>query len=117
MVKHLPATQEFRVQAWVGKILWSRNWQPTPVFLPGEFQGQRNLAGYSPWGHKELGTIERLTHTHTIAIREKTMVFAIAIAIQSGAKAAHSSPVSKYKKDIKDFIFIRYHFLYRKIKQ
>ena len=44
------------------------------------------------------------------------MVFAIAIAIQSGAKAAHSSPVSKYKKDIKDFIFIRYHFLYRKIK-
>ena len=57
------------------------------------------------------------TQTHTIAIREKTMVFAIAIAIQSGAKAAHSSPVSKYKKDIKDFIFIRYHFLYRKIKQ
>ena len=30
-------------------------WQPTPVFLPGESHGQRNLAGYSPWGHKELG--------------------------------------------------------------
>ena len=27
----------------------------TPVFLPGEFHGQKNLAGYSPWGHKELG--------------------------------------------------------------
>ena len=27
--------------------------QPTPVFLPGESHGQRNLAGYSPWGHKE----------------------------------------------------------------
>ena len=27
-------------------------WQPTPVFLPGEFHGQRSLAGYSPWGHK-----------------------------------------------------------------
>ena len=27
--------------------------QPTPVFLPGEFRGQRSLAGYSPWGHKE----------------------------------------------------------------
>ena len=29
--------------------------QPTPEFLPGEFQGQRNLVGYSPWGCKESG--------------------------------------------------------------
>ena len=29
-----------------------RAWQPTPVFLPGESQGQRSLAGYSPWGHR-----------------------------------------------------------------
>ena len=28
-------------------------WQPTPVFLPGEFHGQRSLADYSPWGHEE----------------------------------------------------------------
>ena len=35
---------------WVGKILWRRKWQPTPVFLPGEFHGQRTLAGYSPLG-------------------------------------------------------------------
>ena len=28
-------------------------WLPTPVFLPGEFHGQRSLAGYSPWGRKE----------------------------------------------------------------
>ena len=28
-------------------------WQPTPVFLPGEFHGQRSLASYSPWGHSE----------------------------------------------------------------
>ena len=33
-------------------IPWRRKWQPTPVFLPGESHGQRNLAGYSPWGHK-----------------------------------------------------------------
>ena len=33
----------------VGKILWSRKWQPTPVFLPGKFHGQRSLVGYSPW--------------------------------------------------------------------
>ena len=38
---------------WVGKIPWRREWQPTPVFLPRELHGQRSLAGYSPWGHKE----------------------------------------------------------------
>ena len=32
---------------WVRKIPWSRKWQPTPVFLPGKFHGQRNLAGSS----------------------------------------------------------------------
>ena len=37
-----------RIDPWVEKIPWGREWQPTPVFLPGEFQGQRSLAGYSP---------------------------------------------------------------------
>ena len=46
---------------WVRKILWRREWQPTPVFLPGKFHGQRSLAGYSPWGHKEPDTTE---HSH-----------------------------------------------------
>jgi len=35
--------------SWIGKILWRRAWQPIPVFLPGEFHGQRSLEGYSPW--------------------------------------------------------------------
>ena len=39
---------------WVGKIPWRRNWQPTPVFLPGKSHGQRSLAGYSPCGRKEV---------------------------------------------------------------
>ena len=38
---------------WVGKIPWRRKWLPTPVFLPGEFHGQRSLAGYSSWGLRE----------------------------------------------------------------
>ena len=46
---------------WVGKIPWSRKWQPTPVFLPGKFHGQRSLVGYSPWGPKELETTEPLS--------------------------------------------------------
>ena len=38
----------------LGKLPWIRRWQPTPVFLLGKSCGQRILAGYSPWGHKEL---------------------------------------------------------------
>ena len=52
----------------VGKIPWSREWQPIPLFLPREYHGQRSLAGYSPvrelqriaWGLKESDTTERL---------------------------------------------------------
>ena len=47
------------------KCYWRREWQPTPVYLPGEFHGQRNLAGYSPWGRKESDKTEQLIHTHT----------------------------------------------------
>ena len=36
----------------------------TPVFLPGEFHGQRSLVGYNPWGYKESNMTERLTHIH-----------------------------------------------------
>ena len=39
---------------WVEKIPWRREWQPTPVFLPGESHGQRSLTGYSPWGYKRV---------------------------------------------------------------
>ena len=39
---------------WVGNIPWRRKWQPTPVFLPGEFHGQGSLAGYSPWARKRV---------------------------------------------------------------
>ena len=39
---------------WVGKIPWTRKWQPTPVFLPGKSHRQRSLMGYSPWGHKRV---------------------------------------------------------------
>ena len=54
-VKNLPAMQETGFNPWVGKFLWRREWQSTPVFLPGESHGQRNLAGYSPWGSQRVG--------------------------------------------------------------
>ena len=43
--------------------LWRRQWQPTPVLLPGKSHGRRNLVGWSPWGRKESDTTERL-HFH-----------------------------------------------------
>ena len=45
---------------WVRKIPWSKEWQPTPVLLPGKSHGKRSLAGHSPRGHKESDMTERL---------------------------------------------------------
>ena len=46
---------------WVRKIPWIRIWQSTPALLPGKPHGERSLAGYSPWGHKQLDMTEWLT--------------------------------------------------------
>ena len=55
---------------WVGQIPWRRQWQPTPVLLPGESHGRRSLVGYSPWGRKESDTTERL---HFMSIESVTL--------------------------------------------
>ena len=44
--------------SWVGKILWRKAEQPTPVFLHGESHGQRNLVDYKPWSCKKLDMTE-----------------------------------------------------------
>ena len=80
-IKNLPAMQE----AWVwplgqkdplekeiatySTILWRRKWQSIPVFLPGELHGQRRLAGYSSWDHKESDMTKQVTHTSILAWR------------------------------------------------
>ena len=70
MVENLPAKIEPGLNLWVRKIPWRKNCQPTPVFLPGEFHGQRSLAGYSPWdcrvGHDWV--INTHTPTHPLHI-------------------------------------------------
>ena len=43
-------------------------WLPTPVFLPRKFHGQKSLAGYSSWGHKELDMTEQLTWASQVAL-------------------------------------------------
>ena len=71
VVKNLPAIagdMRLGFDPWVGKILWSRKWQHTLVFLPGEFHGRRSLAGYSPWG---IRVRRNRAHTHTKDLRFK----------------------------------------------
>ena len=62
MVKNPPASvghiRDTGLISGSGRAPWRRAWQPTPVFLPGESHGQRSLAGYSPWGCKELDRTE-----------------------------------------------------------
>ena len=53
--------QEIQVQFLVREDSLEEGRLPIPVFLPGEFHGQRSLAGYSPWGHKDLDTTEQLS--------------------------------------------------------
>ena len=58
---------------WVKKIPWRRKEQPTPLFLHGEFRGQRKLVGYSPWGHKELDMIKHEL-IHCITTEDKYLL-------------------------------------------
>ena len=58
VVKNLPAMQETQVQSLGQEDPLDGAWQPSPVFLPGEFHGQRNLVGYGPCSCKESDTAE-----------------------------------------------------------
>ena len=56
---------------YIHHIFWSRKWQPTPVFLPGESHGQRNLVDYNPWSCTESGTTEATEQQqHTVCISD-----------------------------------------------
>ena len=59
-----------RFAPWVWKIPWRRIWQPTPVFLLGEFHVEKNLAVYSPWGCTESDTTEMTEHSTSVAIED-----------------------------------------------
>ena len=66
VVKNLPANGgDVRFVGLIpglGRFPWRKAWQPTLVFLPREFHGQRDLAGYSPWGRSESDTTEETYH-------------------------------------------------------
>ena len=61
VVKNTPGMWEIQVKSLGWEELLEKRMATHPVFLPGEFHGQRSLVGYSPWGCKELDTTEQLT--------------------------------------------------------
>ena len=80
----------------VGKIPWRRAWQPTPVFLPGEFHGQRSLAGYGPWGRKDWDTTEGLTlfEPHGYRALKKDAGWALGQRLRHSPGTAHHTDLS-----------------------
>ena len=72
MVKNLSAMQRSRFDPWDRKITWRREWQPTPVFLPEEFHGQRSLVGYCPWDHRVRH--DGVTNTNAHLIQTKPLM-------------------------------------------
>ena len=70
-----------------GRFPWRREWQLTPVFLPGESQGQRSLAGYNPRDCKESDMtdshIHTHTHTHTLVFYDQAHKLRVASQISS----------------------------------
>ena len=55
---------------WVGKIPRCRKWQPAPLFLPGKLHGERSLAGYSLWDHKESDSTEHAGMHATLSLSD-----------------------------------------------
>ena len=61
---------EAQVQSLSQEDPWRRELQPTPVFLHGKSHGQRSLAGYSPWDHKEFDVTEQQRVKNLPAMQE-----------------------------------------------
>ena len=85
------------------QIPWRRKEQPTPVFLPGKFHGQRNLVGYSPWGPTESDTTECLStymyiYTWNIIQPQKERNSAICHTMDE-SRGHHAKKINQSQKD------------------
>ena len=78
-VKNPPAMQETQVQSLSWEEPLEKGMATHLVFLPGESHGQRSLAGYSPWGHKESDTTAIITHNsakfHFLPVKNPSVFF------------------------------------------
>ena len=68
-------------------IPWRRAWQPTLIFLSGGSHGERSLAGYSPWGRRDLDTTEVTEHARTRdTLGERKVVMGLPACTMRGGK-------------------------------
>ena len=72
MIKNLPAAWETWVRS-LGQEDPLEKGMDTPVFLPGEFNGQRILVGYNLWDQKKLNTTELLTHNSYLILEQNVL--------------------------------------------
>ena len=84
---------------------WRRECQPTPVFLTGEFHGQRCLAGYSPWGCKKLDMAEQLTLLKRLIRQMKSRKYRILQKISLTLSLLNDGTNSNY------FVLEKLHFM------
>ena len=73
MVKNLPAVQETQFSSLGWEDFMEKKMQPSPIFLPGEFHGQRSLVDCNPWSCRESDTTGR--HIHTQALESCSTVY------------------------------------------
>ena len=75
-----------------------RQWQPTPVFLPGKFHGQRKLVGYCPWSHRDLDTTDPLsTAQHMVRLCPPAKTFMGVLYQRVQRIRPHSKGIGLYK--------------------
>ena len=74
---------------WAGKIPWRKEWLPTPLFLPGEFHGQRNLAGYTFMGSQRVA-INTFTYATLQEIDQIQIKFKDQRMVGEGTSSVHT---------------------------
>ena len=88
-----------RFDPWVGKIPWRGKWQPIPVFFPGESHGQRSLAGYGPWGHRESDTTEWLSAWWITRTTKLSFFFWLSGPLLQGFSMKHRNRTQSHTMD------------------
>ena len=80
-VNHPPTMRETHP-----RVIWRRQWHPTPVLLPGKSHGQRSLVGYSTWGCEESDTTERLCFLSfaVLSRNSPSWTLSLALSLMSG---------------------------------
>ena len=79
--------QRHRFKPWIGKILRNGKWQPTPILVFGKFHAKRSLAGYSPWGFKELTWLSNWAYNHDYYINH----FPLHVDQEATVKTGHGT--------------------------